>query len=87
MENYMDLDFNRNFTIQLEDGSSITASIIVNFEYGENKYCIYSMNGQDEVNIYCAKNIDGQLIKIINSEEQAFVSTVVNKIVEAIKER
>ncbi len=83
----MDLDFNRNFTIQLEDGSSITASIIVNFEYGENKYCIYSMNGQDEVNIYCAKNIDGQLIKIINSEEQAFVSTVVNKIVEAIKER
>lgn len=87
MENYMDLDFNRNFTVQLEDGSSITASIIVNFEYGENKYCIYSMNGQDEVNIYCAKNIDGQLIKIINSEEQAFVSTVVNKIVEAIKER
>ena len=83
----MDLDFNRNFTVQLEDGSSITASIIVNFEYGENKYCIYSMNGQDEVNIYCAKNIDGQLIKIINSEEQAFVSTVVNKIVEAIKER
>lgn len=83
----MDLDFNRNFTIQLEDGSSITANIIVNFEYGANKYCIYSMNGQDEVNIYCAKNIDGQLIKITNSEEQAFVSTVVNKIVEAIKER
>ncbi len=83
----MNLDFNRNFTITLEDGSSIVASIIVNFEYMENKYCIYSMNAQDEVNIYCAKNIDGQLIKITNNEEQAFVNTVVNKIVNAIKER
>ena len=53
----------------------------------ENKYCIYSMNAQDEVNIYCAKNIDGQLIKITNNKEQAFVNTVVNKIVNAIKER
>ena len=83
----MDLDFNRNFTITLEDGSSVVANIIVNFEYMENKYCIYSMNAQDEVNIYCAKNIDGQLIKITNNEEQAFVNTVVNKIVNAIKER
>ena len=83
----MNLDFNRNFTITLEDGSSIVDSIIVNFEYMENKYCIYSMNAQDEVNIYCAKNIDGQLIKITNNEEQAFVNTVVNKIVNAIKER
>ena len=83
----MNLDFNRNFTITLEDGSSIVAIIIVNFEYMENKYCIYSMNAQDEVNIYCAKNIDGQLIKITNNEEQAFVNTVVNKIVNAIKER
>ena len=83
----MNLDFDRNFTITLEDGSSIVASIIVNFEYRENKYCIYSMNAQDEVNIYCAKNIDGQLIKITNNEEQAFVNTVVNKIVNAIKER
>ena len=83
----MNLDFNRNFTITLEDGSSIVASIIVNFEYMENKYCIYSMHAQDEVNIYCAKNIDGQLIKITNNEEQAFVNTVVNKIVNAIKER
>ena len=83
----MDLDFNRSFTISLEDGSSIVANIIVNFKYMENKYCIYSLNGQDEVNIYCAKNIDGQLIKITNSEEQAFVNTVVNKIVNAIKER
>ena len=83
----MNLDFNRNFTITLEDGSSLVASIIVNFEYMENKYCIYSMNAQDEVNIYCAKNIDGQLIKITNNEEQAFVNTVVNKIVNAIKER
>ena len=83
----MDLDFNRNFTITLEDGSSVVANIIVNFEYMENKYCIYSMNGQDGVNIYCAKNIDGQLIKITNSGEQVFVNTVVNKIVNAIKER
>lgn len=83
----MDLDFNRNFTITLEDGSSIIASIIVNFEYMGNKYCIYSMNAQDEVNIYCAKNIDGQLIKVTNREEQTFVNTVVNKIVDAIKER
>ena len=83
----MNLDFNRNFTITLEDGSSIVASIIVNFEYRENKYCIYSMNAQDEVNIYCAKNIDGQLIKITNNEEQAFVNNVVNKIVTAITER
>ena len=83
----MDLDFNRNFTITLEDGSSVVANIIVNFEYMENKYCIYSMNAQDEVNIYCAKNIDGQLIKITNNKEQAFANTVVNKIVNAIKER
>ena len=33
------------------------------------------------------KNIDGNLIKITNSEEQAFVNTVVEKIVNAVKER
>ena len=79
--------FERNFTITMSDGTIIEANIIVNFEYMNNKYCIYSMNNQGGVDIYCAKNIDGNLIKITNSEEQEFVNMVVNKIVDAIKER
>ena len=81
------MDFERNFTITMSDGTIIEANIIVNFEYMNNKYCIYSMNNQGGVDIYCAKNIDGNLIKITNSEEQEFVNMVVNKIVDAIKER
>lgn len=81
------MDFERNFTITMSDGTIIEANIIVNFEYMNNKYCIYSMNNQSGIDIYCAKNIDGNLIKITNSEEQEFVNMVVNKIVDAIKER
>lgn len=81
------MDFEKNFTITMSDGTIIEANIIVNFEYMNNKYCIYSMNNQGGVDIYCAKNIDGNLIKITNSEEQEFVNMVVNKIVDAIKER
>lgn len=81
------MDFEKNFTITMSDGTLIEANIIVNFEYMNNKYCIYSMNNQGGVDIYCAKNIDGNLIKITNSEEQEFVNMVVNKIVDAIKER
>lgn len=81
------MDFDRTFTIKMNDGKEIKANIIVNFEYATNKYCIYSTNTKDSANLYCAKNIDGNLIKITNSEEQAFVNTVVEKIVNAIKER
>ena len=81
------MDFDRTFTIKMNDGTEIKANIIVNFEYATNKYCIYSINTKDGANLYCAKNIDGNLIKITNSEEQAFVNTVVEKIVNAVKER
>lgn len=81
------IDFDRTFNIHMDDGSIIKANIIVNFEYMNNKYCIYSINKQDRVDIYCAKNIDGTLIKITNNEEQKFVDVVVNKIVNAVKER
>lgn len=81
------MDFDRTFTITMDNGVTVKANIIVNFEYMENKYCIYSMNNNDKVDIYCAKNIDGTLIRITNQEEQAFVDTVVNKIVNAVKER
>lgn len=81
------MDVDKSFNIKLDDGFNIVASIMVNFEYMDNKYCIYSINGKDGIDIYCAKNIDGILIKVTNSEEQSFVNTVVNKIVNAVKER
>ena len=72
------MDFDRNFTMTLDDGRVVTADIIINFEYMDNKYCIYSMNLGDDIGVYCAKNIDGQLIRVTNSEEQDFVNTVAN---------
>lgn len=81
------MNFDRTFTIKMNDGTELKANIIVNFEYATNKYCIYSINTEDGANLYCARNIDGNLIKITNPEEKDFVNTVVKKIVNAIKER
>ena len=81
------MDFDRNFTMTLDDGRVVTADIIVNFEYMDNKYCIYSMNLGDDIGVYCAKNIDGQLVRVTNREEQDFVNTVVLKIVDMVKGR
>ena len=81
------MDLDRTFTIKMNDGKEIKANIMVNFEYAANNYCIYSINTENGADLYCAKNIDGTLIKITNQEEQAFVNTVVEKIVNTIKER
>ena len=78
---------NKLFTIDREDGSSIVARVMTTFEYMGNKYCIYSIPNGDSVSIYCAKNIEGDLIKIVNEEEQSFVNGVVHKLVKAVGTR
>ena len=82
----MDIE-DRTFNIIMEDGKKVTADLIMNFNYFENHYCIYGITKRDKVDIYCAKNISGQLMKIVNPHEQEFVNRVVNKIVNVIKER
>lgn len=82
----MDIE-DRTFNIIMEDGKKVTADLIMNFNYLDNHYCIYGINKRDKVDIYCAKNISGQLMKIVNPQEQEFVNRVVNKIINVIKER
>lgn len=81
------MDIKRSFQIDMEDGSSVVANVILNFEYMGQNYCIYGIDSDNHVDIYCAKNIDGNLIKIVNQEEQDFVNTVVKKLTKAVHVR
>ena len=78
------MDLDKQFKIVLDDGSSIMAEVIVNFKYLDTIYTIYGVNNGDMVSLFCAKNIDGNLIKITDEDEIDFVNTVVNKIVSAV---
>ncbi len=81
------MNFLKTFSINMDDGSTILANVVVNFEYMGNKYCIYSVNTESGVDVCCAKNIDGILVKVTDAEEKEFVDTVVGKVVNAVVER
>lgn len=76
------MEDNKVFYVE-KNGTKIKATILTNFElYGDN-YCIYTIPipNSKEIDMYCAKLIDNQLIKIENEEEIKLTNKVVNKLI------
>lgn len=73
-----------NKIFYIEKGSiKVKATILTNFElYGDN-YCIYTIKSENSKNnnIYCAKLINNQLIKIENESEMKLVNKIVTKLI------
>lgn len=71
-----------------KDGKNYLANIVTNFEiYGDN-YCVYTI--QDEItknyNVYCAKIVGNNLVKIENEKELKLTNKIVTELINSVKE-
>ena len=76
------MEDNKIFYIE-KDGLKVKATILTNFElYGDN-YCIYTIQSENSKNndVYCAKLMNNQLIKIENEEEIKLTNKIVSELI------
>ena len=78
---------NNQFFIEKE-GKKYQATILTNFRISQNNYCIYTIPSETSKNqnVYCAKIIDNNLVKIIDEKEKQLTDKVVTELVNGIKE-
>lgn len=70
-------------------GKKYKANIITNFEIYQDNYCIYTIPDETtkNYNVYCAKIVGNNLVKIENEEELKLTNKVVTKLINAVKEK
>ena len=74
-----------NKFVVIEDGEKYDAYVISNFSFFDDKYCVYAVDrGNKDKDVYCDKVINNTLVKIENSKELEFVSSIVNTLVKSI---
>ena len=71
-----------------KEGKNYQANIVTNFEiYGDN-YCIYTIPNETtkNYNVYCAKIVGNNLVKIENEEELKLTNKIVTELINSVKE-
>lgn len=71
-----------------KEGIKYKANIITNFEIYNDNYCIYTIPDEtaQNYNVYCAKIVDNNLVKIENEQEQKLTNKIVTELINSIKE-
>lgn len=75
-----------NYEFYIEkDNNKYKAQVITDFEIYGDRYCIYKLVHDDQNNVYCAKYVDNNLVKIDNEEELNLTKKIVTKLIESLK--
>lgn len=71
-----------------KDGIKYKANIITNFEIYNDNYCIYTIPDETtkNYNVYCAKILGNNLVKIENEKEKKLTNKIVTELINSIKE-
>lgn len=75
------MEENKTFYIE-NNGQRIKANIITCFEVLNENYCIYSLQNHPLVDIYCAKIINNNLVKIEDEEEKERINNIVKQLLK-----
>lgn len=75
------MEENKTFYIE-NNGQRIKANIITFFEVLNENYCIYSLQNHPLVDIYCAKIINNNLVKIEDEEEKERINNIVKQLLK-----
>lgn len=65
-----------------KNGEKLKANILTCFEVLNENYCVYSIQNPPSVDVYCAKLINNNLVKIEDEEEKERINNIVKQLLK-----
>lgn len=73
-------EYKKVYYVNDSNGNPVELQSLISFIYKGNKYVLFL----DDTSIFCAKNIDGQLLEITDQEEMDSTNDIIKKIIRNI---